>query len=67
VFSVTFVFLKTEKSVLKNDGPRNVLRPSEPNLIVLPALPEEVALHERVLDSIDKEAKSGSLWRKLAA
>src|SRR5919108_504636 len=33
------------------------------NLIVLPALPEEIALHEQVLDSIDKEAKGGSLWR----
>lgn len=37
------------------------------NLIVLPALPEEIALHEQVLDSIDKEAKGGSLWRRLAA
>ena len=37
------------------------------NLIVVPALPEEVALHERILDSIDKEAKGGSLWRRLAA
>ncbi|HUQ26236.1 MAG TPA: DNA polymerase III subunit epsilon [Burkholderiales bacterium] len=37
------------------------------SLIVVPALPEEMALHEQVLDSIDKEAKAGSLWRKLAA
>src|SRR5262245_2073064 len=37
------------------------------SLIVVPALPEEVALHERVLDAIDKEAKGGSVWRKLAA
>ena len=37
------------------------------SLIVVPALPEEMALHEQVLDSIDKEAKGGSLWRKLAA
>jgi DNA polymerase III subunit epsilon len=36
------------------------------NLIVLPALPEELALHEQYLDAIDKEAKGGSLWRKLA-
>jgi DNA polymerase-3 subunit epsilon len=37
------------------------------SLIVVPAAPEELALHEQVLDSIDKEAKGGSLWRKLAA
>jgi DNA polymerase-3 subunit epsilon len=37
------------------------------SLIVVPALPEEILLHEQVLDSIDKEAKGGSLWRKLAA
>jgi len=37
------------------------------SLIVVPALPEEIVLHEQVLDSIDKEAKGGSLWRKLAA
>ena len=27
----------------------------------------ELALHERYLDSMDKEAKGGSLWRRLAA
>jgi DNA polymerase-3 subunit epsilon len=37
------------------------------SLIVVSALPEELALHEQVLDSIDKEAKGGSVWRKLAA
>ena len=37
------------------------------SLIVLPALPEEVAQHEQYLDALDKEAKGGSLWRKLAA
>ena len=37
------------------------------NLIVLPALPEEVALHEQYLDAMEKEAKRPSLWRKLAA
>jgi DNA polymerase-3 subunit epsilon len=37
------------------------------SLIVLPALPEEVALHERYLDGMEKEAKRKSLWRKLAA
>jgi DNA polymerase-3 subunit epsilon len=35
------------------------------NLIVLPALPEEVALHEAYLDAMEKEAKGPSLWRKL--
>ena len=37
------------------------------SLIVVPALPGEIALHEQVLDSIDKEARGGSLWRRLAA
>jgi len=37
------------------------------SLIVVPAAAEEIALHEQVLDSIDKEAKGGSLWRRLAA
>src|SRR5260221_444329 len=37
------------------------------SLIVVPAQLEEIALHEQVLDSIDKEARGGSLWRKLAA
>src|SRR3954451_73039 len=37
------------------------------NLIVLPALPEEVALHEAYLDAMEKDAKRPSLWRKLAA
>ena len=37
------------------------------SLIVLPPLPEEIVLHEQYLDGLDKEAKSGSLWRKLAA
>jgi DNA polymerase-3 subunit epsilon len=35
------------------------------NLIVLPALPEEVALHEQYLDAMEKEARGPSLWRKL--
>ena len=37
------------------------------NLIVLPALPEEVALHERYLDALEKESKAPPLWRKLAS
>ena len=34
-------------------------------LIVLPALPEELALHEQYLDGMEKEAKGPSLWRRL--
>jgi DNA polymerase-3 subunit epsilon len=37
------------------------------NLILLPALPEEVARHEQYLDAMEKETKAKSLWRKLAA
>jgi DNA polymerase-3 subunit epsilon len=36
------------------------------NLIILPAAPDEVALHERYLDAMEKEAKGPALWRKLA-
>ena len=36
-------------------------------LIVLPPSAEELAAHDRVLDGIDKQAKGGSLWRRLAA
>jgi hypothetical protein len=36
-------------------------------LIVVRASPEEVAAHERYLDALDKEAKAGALWRRLAA
>jgi DNA polymerase-3 subunit epsilon len=35
------------------------------NLVVLRALPEEVALHERYLDTIEKERKAPSLWRRI--
>ena len=35
------------------------------NLVVLAALPEEVALHEQYLDAMEKERKAPSLWRKL--
>jgi DNA polymerase-3 subunit epsilon len=34
-------------------------------LTVLRATDEEVDAHERILDTIDKTAKGGSLWRKL--
>jgi len=37
------------------------------NLIVLPALPEEVALHEQYLDNMEKQRKAPSLWRQLAS
>jgi DNA polymerase-3 subunit epsilon len=37
------------------------------SLIVIPAAADEVALHEQYLDALDKEAKAGSVWRKLAA
>jgi len=37
------------------------------NLIVLPALPEEAALHEQYLDNLEKQRKAPSLWRQLAS
>lgn len=36
-------------------------------LIVLRASPEEEAAHERYLDAMEREAKAGALWRRLAA
>lgn len=36
-------------------------------LIVLRASPEEVAAHEKYLDAMEREAKAGALWRRLAA
>jgi len=36
------------------------------NLIVLAAAAEELALHERYLDAMEKEARGPALWRKLA-
>lgn len=35
-------------------------------LAVLRPTPEEIAAHERYLDGIDKDAKNGSVWRRLA-
>jgi len=35
------------------------------SLIVLRAAPEELALHERYLDAMEKEAKGASLWRRI--
>jgi len=36
-------------------------------LIVQRASPEELASHEQYLDAMEKEAKGGALWRRLAA
>ena len=36
------------------------------NLIVRPALAQEVALHEAYLDAMEKDTKIPSIWRKLA-
>ena len=35
------------------------------NLIVLPAAPEELALHEKYLDAMEKDARGPRLWRRL--
>ena len=35
------------------------------NLIVLAPAPEEIALHERYLDAMEKDAKGPALWRRL--
>jgi DNA polymerase III subunit epsilon len=35
------------------------------SLIVLPALPEEVALHEQYLEAMEKESKKPAIWRRL--
>lgn len=35
-------------------------------LIVLRASPEEAAAHERYLDAMEREAKAGTLWRRVA-
>jgi DNA polymerase-3 subunit epsilon len=43
------------------------LRLDASNLIVLPALPEEVVLHDQYLEAMEKDAKGPSLWRKLLA
>jgi DNA polymerase-3 subunit epsilon len=37
------------------------------NLIVVRAMPDEVAVHEKYLDAMEKDAKGPALWRKLAA
>jgi DNA polymerase-3 subunit epsilon len=35
------------------------------NLIVVRAAPDEIALHERYLDAMEKDAKGASLWRRI--
>ncbi len=35
------------------------------NLIVLPAAPEEAALHEKYLDTLEKEIEGPALWRRI--
>ena len=35
------------------------------SLIVVAAAPEEAAQHEQYLDAMDKEAKAGSVWRRI--
>ena len=35
------------------------------NLIVVRAAPEELALHEKYLDAMEKEAKGPALWRRI--
>lgn len=37
------------------------------SLIVVRAMPDEVAVHEKYLDAMEKDAKGPSLWRKLVA
>lgn len=60
-----------ESLVMELDAPAaaaaGALRIDVSNLIVLRALPEETLAHEQLLDGIDKDSKTGSLWRKLGA
>jgi DNA polymerase-3 subunit epsilon len=60
-----------ESLVMELEAPAEVaaaaeaLRVDASHLIVLPPLPEEVALHEKYLDVMEKDAKGPSLWRRL--
>ena len=59
-----------ESLVMELETPENaaeLLQLDVSNLIVLPALPEEVALHEEYLNRMEKDAKAPPLWRKLLA
>jgi DNA polymerase III subunit epsilon len=57
--------------VEEDDAPRDAdgapARLDTSELVVLRATPEELAIHEKLLDGIEKEAKDGTIWRKLAA
>jgi len=57
--------------VEEDDGPRDAdgapAQLDTLGLVVLQATPEELAVHEKLLDGIEKEAKDGTIWRKLAA
>ncbi|HEV7477524.1 MAG TPA: DNA polymerase III subunit epsilon [Burkholderiales bacterium] len=60
-----------ESLVMELEAPAAVLAAAEAlridvsSLIVVPALPDEVALHETYLDAMEKDAKGPSLWRRL--
>src|SRR5216684_2211724 len=47
------------------DHSNRTLQVDVSNLSVLRALPEEVALHEKYLDGMEKEAKGGVVWRRI--
>jgi len=57
--------------VEEDDAPRDAdgapARLDTSGLVVLRATPEELALHEKLLDGIEKESKAPALWRKLVA
>jgi len=60
-----------ESLVMELEAPAAVLAAAEAlridvsSLIVVPALTEELALHERYLDGMEKDARGPSLWRRL--
>jgi DNA polymerase-3 subunit epsilon len=60
-----------ESLVMELEAPAAVLAAAEAlridvsSLIVVPALAEELALHERYLDGMEKDARGPSLWRRL--
>jgi len=62
-----------ESLVMELDSPEaaaaaaSLLAQDVAGLIVLPAPPEELALHEQYLDALEKERKAPPLWRLLAA
>jgi DNA polymerase-3 subunit epsilon len=57
-----------ESLVIELDSPAAVAAALDfdtSGLIVLQATPEELALHDKVMQRIDKQAKGGSVWRKI--